>query len=427
MVQLRLVACVFAICCLFVGDALSFENTKNLCGVDCLFLIEQNFDVAKGNYPKLLKEMGPIPTAGVSMDDISQRLQSKGLVCAAVKSSAGDLWKELAKFDASIIVVAHVLPNHFVILRKPTKDNEFLVRDPSSPRSTMLNQTAFSGNFLVVSKVPLNIAFTKQYFWFLLVCVSILAAIGLAMIARKRVFGLGLSCLVLLTVSLSGSGCNRPAGISSKMIEETQELKSNDNLFSTSTLDLGRLRVKEPYSIEIPISLPPVSCRTTLSFRSSCDCLGTEIIDVEGETKMRINVRTTATGNKGVSLDVGYKMESGNIHQEQLQISYAVAGDWIINPVELDFRRVQSQKTKELFIDITNFDGKDLDASRPLQVVVADDSGSLTAQQEEQRLRISINVSHGTPTGHYIGQIRVANESDQIGTATAFWEVIASE
>ena len=404
---------------------LGAETKNNLCGVDCVFLIEQNFDVAKGDYSKLLKEIGVVPKAGISLEDISRRLTTKGLECTAIKSKASELWNELKKFNADIIVVAHVLPNHFVMLRKPTKDNKFLVRDPSTPRSTTLEPSAFSGYFLVVSKVPVKIQFASRTFW--LVGFAMIAILGVLLAKTTIKSRIGLMKGFGLFFALTIVGCDRPitVAMAPKVKNPIREIPSK--MFSTNTLELGRIRTKEPFSIEIPISLPPLNLRSALTFRSSCDCLQTEIIEVDGADIMRINLRTNSTGQKGVSVDCAFKSESGDIHQEQLQISYFVAGDYVLSPIELDFRKVISTIPKVNFVSLSNFDGEQWDASRALTITVADDSGSLIANQDENRLRISIEVADGTPFGHYMGQIRVENESDLIGTATAFWEVVAPE
>ena len=420
----RFYACPFLLV-LFCDSfaVLGVEKKNNLCGVDCLFLIEQNFDVAKGDYSKLLKEIGVIPKAGISLEDISHRLKAKGLECTAIKSKPSDLCNELKKFNTDIIIVAHVFPSHFVMLRKPTKDFKFLVRDPSTPNSTTLEPSAFSGYFLVVSKVPLRIPFRSQTLWLVGFAMTAILGIWLAKTTIKR--GIGTTKWFSLLFALTIVGCDRtvPASLISKVKEPIRE--TSFKLFSTSTVELGRIRAKEPFSIEIPITLPQLNLRRTITFRSSCDCLHTELIEVDGADKMRINLRTRETGQKGVSVDCTFMSEDGDIHQEQLQISYFVAGEYVLSPVELDIRQVRSNMPDVRFVSLSNFEGEPWDASRALTITVADDSGSLIAKQDEHRLRISIDVADGTPFGHYMGQIRVANESELIGTATAFWEVVA--
>ena len=139
------------------------DKTKKLSGVDCIFLAEKHFEKGNGDYAQLIREMGKIPQAGMSMDEISKRLKSSGLACQAVtKAVASDIWPEIEKAKGDLVVVGHVSPHHFVIVRQPFGEKLFLVVDPCVVRSTIIDQASFSGNFLIVSKNAIPISFPNN-------------------------------------------------------------------------------------------------------------------------------------------------------------------------------------------------------------------------------------------------------------------------
>ena len=139
------------------------DKTTNVSGVDCIFLVEQYFDEGHGDYAKLIDELGGIHQDGLPMDEIAKRLTSSGLVCKAViKAVASDIWPEVAKAKENLVFVGHVSPNHLVILLQHFGDDSFLVLDPCVLRWTVIDQAAFSGNFLLVSKHAIPNLFSNQ-------------------------------------------------------------------------------------------------------------------------------------------------------------------------------------------------------------------------------------------------------------------------
>jgi len=371
--------------------------------------------------------MGVIPTAGLSLDQIAKRLESRKLVCKAVKANARDLWQEIANAKEDLVVVAHVSPNHFVIIMRPNGDTKFLVRDPSAPRLISMEQSAFSGYFLIVSKHAIPISNASRTISFLATVVCAFAGIlVLALILKNFAFrGLRVSILLLFCLSVGCDGMDSHTSIANpKETSKTEIPASETNMFSIRTLELGIIKAKEPFSVDVPISLPPVHQRNTLKFRPSCDCLGVEIVDQGADSKLRIKIRTTVTGFKGVSLNCSYENSNNSIHEEQLDVHYQIAGEWTIAPSELDFHRVQPRQPYEQHLKISRFDGREIDMTVEITVRVLDDTGSLNAEQKENGIRISVMVPETCQTGHYIGQILVEKDKFLIGTATAFWEVV---
>lgn len=104
-------------------------DTKELCGIYCLYVGLKSIDLPVESLEKLQEEMGIPPAGGYSMGQIEATAKKHGAHTLGVETSLENLRLRKERFAC----IAHSNGNHFVLLSKIEQDG-VLVIDPPGKR-----------------------------------------------------------------------------------------------------------------------------------------------------------------------------------------------------------------------------------------------------------------------------------------------------
>lgn len=118
-----------SMCLILSIPRLALAESKEFCGVYCLYVGLKSLDLPVDSLEKLQEEMGIPPSGGYSLGQIEVIAKKHGAQTLAVETSLDQLRLRKQRFAC----IAHSNSNHFVLLSK-IEEHGVLVIDPPSIR-----------------------------------------------------------------------------------------------------------------------------------------------------------------------------------------------------------------------------------------------------------------------------------------------------
>lgn len=136
-----------------------FPHRQSRCGVDCLYIVINDFIGSPPDYESLAKNLG-LTELGVTLGDLGRVTNERGLYGLTVHMTLDQLTAYLRSTPIPSYVICHLSHSHYVLAYRD-QSGLMCIFDPG-PRevahdTSLSNLDGFSGNCLIITREPISI------------------------------------------------------------------------------------------------------------------------------------------------------------------------------------------------------------------------------------------------------------------------------